>query len=175
MKSSGTSLLHMVSYGMAWPQELLVNCQPQNFLEVHFPEVSALQVVKQKISELREDSCNHFETHVLIIQDPQLSSIHPTLVIVGPWHLPDGSVLLHHTPQCRQGTKASVNSAWWHRKFCGTKLCPLCQMPNQWPFFLLCLLKGASPAQWPHLLWADTDLLPALLRAVSSKLRASLY
>lgn len=131
----------MVVLWVTWPQELLVVSQPQDFLKAHFREVSAPQEGNQKMSELWEGSCNHFETYVPVIQLCHLSAIHPAPVAAGPQHLPDRSVHFHHKPQCRQGTKVLVNNAWWRRKICRAKPCPA--LPSAKSVTIcLCLFKA---------------------------------
>lgn len=106
-------------------------CQSDcGFLKAHFPEASATQEGNQEMLEFWEGSCNHLESYISVTQFYNLPATHPVLVTVGPWHLWDVSARLHHTPQCRWGPEARVNSAQWLGKICRTKLCPVCQVQN---------------------------------------------
>lgn len=137
---------------MTWSQELLVVCQLKDFPNAHFPDVSAPQEDNQKLSELSEGSCHHFETNVPVIQLHHLSAVQPAPIAAGPWHLPVGLVCLYRTPQCRRGIETLFDNAWWLRKICRTKLCPVCQVQNQWPFFPSLSFQSASTECWPQLL-----------------------
>lgn len=112
------------------------------FLKAHFPEVSATQEGNREMSKCWERSCNHLKSYLPVTQFYHLPATRAVLVTAGLWHLWAVLAPPHHTPQHRWGPHGLVNRAQRFRKICRTKLCPVCQVQNWWPLFLLCHCKA---------------------------------